>query len=187
MDRLKGKETIMRLTHFRMRLAGVLGAAAILALSAVTAQAQTRYDRQTTREILSRMHHVNQMEIRLGTLAMTKGRDPDVRDFGRQLRNDHIRNDRQVVNLASRENVRLYFIGMNPHERQVSRRLRRAWGHEFDRAFLNAMAQGHTQVIQMMRQAHRDVRDPEVRRFIGNTLPALREHRNMARSFQDQL
>jgi putative membrane protein len=177
----------MRLTHFRTRIAGVLGAAAILAISAGTAQAQTRFDRQMTRQVLSRMHHVNQMEIRLGTLAMAKGRTSDVRYFGRQLRDEHIRNDRQVVNLASREGVRLYAIGMNPHERQVSRRLRLARGHEFDREFLNAMARGHTQVIQEMRQAHRDVRDPEVRRFIGNTLPALREHRNMARSFQDQL
>jgi len=150
------------------------------------AQAQYRND-PASRQVLSRMHHVNQMEIRLGELAMQKGRSQEVRDYGRTLRNDHQMSDRRVTNLAAREGIDLYRIAPSAHDRMVSRRLQRARGHAFDREFLNAMANGHAQVITELTRARRNVRNPEVRRLIGSTLPALREHRNMARDFQGQM
>lgn len=133
------------------------------------------------------MHHVNQMEIRLGELAMQKGRSQDVRNFGRRLRNDHQMADRRVTNLAAREGIRLVNPPMTRHERTVNRRLRYARGHQFDREFMDAMADGHTQTIQDLSQARRDLRDPQVRRLVGNTLPALRHHRKMAREIQQNL
>lgn len=158
-----------------------------LALLAGGAQGATRYDRQMTRQVLSKMHHVNQMEIRLGELAMQKGRSQDVRNFGRRLRNDHQMADRRVTNLAAREGIRLVNPPMTRHERTVNRRLRYARGHQFDREFMDAMADGHTQTIQDLSQARRDLRDPQVRRLVGNTLPALRHHRKMAREIQQNL
>jgi putative membrane protein len=162
-------------------------AALTLALLAVGAQGATRYDRQMTRQVLSKMHHVNQMEIRMGEMAMQKGRSQDVRDFGRRLRNDHQMADRRVTRLAAREGIRLVNPPMTPHERSVHRRLRHARGDRFDREFMNAMASGHTQTIQDLAQARRELRDPQVRRLVGNTLPAMRQHRNMAREIQQNL
>jgi putative membrane protein len=162
-------------------------AALTLALLSVGAQGATRYDRQMTRQVLSKMHHVNQMEIRMGELAMQKGRSQDVRDFGRRLRNDHQMADRRVTRLAAREGIRLMNPPMTPHERSVHRRLRRAHGDRFDREFMSAMASGHTQTIQDLAQARRELRDPQVRRLVGNTLPAMRQHRNMAREIQQNL
>jgi putative membrane protein len=164
----------------------VLSAALLLGFAA-QAQAQTGYDRRMTRDVLSKLHHVNQMEIRLGTLAMAKGQSQEVRSYGRRLRNDHTRNDRQVMRLADREGIELRVIAPDAHERALSRRLRNARGYAFDSEFLNAMAQGHAQVLQEMREAHRNLRDPEVRRLIGDTLPALRSHRNMAREYRSQI
>jgi putative membrane protein len=162
-------------------------AALTLTLLAVGAQGATRYDRQMTRQVLSKMHHVNQMEIRMGEMAMQKGRSQDVRDFGRRLRNDHQMADRRVTRLAAREGIRLVNPPMTPHERSVHRRLRHARGDRFDREFMNAMASGHTQTIQDLAQARRELRDPQVRRLVGNTLPAMRQHRNMAREIQQNL
>jgi putative membrane protein len=177
----------MKLLVPRIRGLSVLFAVAILAASAVAAHGATRYDRHMTQQVLSKMHHVNQMEIRMGELAMQKGRSQDVRNFGRRLRNDHQMADRRVTNLAAREGIRLVNRPMTPHERSVHRRLRHARGDRFDREFMNDMASGHTQTIQDLAQARRELRDPQVRRLVGNTLPALRQHRNMAREIQQNL
>lgn len=177
----------MKLSIPRMRGASVLFAVAILAISAVAASGATRYDRQMTRQVLSKMHHVNQMEIRMGDLAMRKAQDPAVRDFGRSLRNDHQMSDRRVTSLAAQKGIRLMNPAPSPHERTMARRLRDARGHQFDRTFMTAMEDGHTQTIQELSQARRNLHDPATRRLVGNTLPALRHHRNMARQIHDQL
>jgi len=177
----------MRLSIIRIRGAGLLLAALTLVAGITTAEAQTRADRRIARNVLSKMHHVNQMEVRLGTLAMRKGQSAQVREYGRRLRIDHRMSDRRVVALASREGIGLRAVPSTLEERRTERRLRYARGDAFDRAFLDAMARGHTQVIQELRQARRDMRYPEVEQLIGNTLPALRQHRNMARDFEDQL
>lgn len=69
----------------------------------------------------------------------------------------------------------------------MHRRLQAAHGFRFDREFLSAMASGHTDAMQELRQARRNARDPQLIRLISNTLPAMRHHRNMARQYQDQI
>src|SRR5204862_225533 len=58
-------------------------------------------------DVLTKLHHANQMEIEAGKLAQTKGESKAVKTFGKTLVSDHTAADKQVVALAKQLKVDL--------------------------------------------------------------------------------
>jgi len=55
-------------------------------------------------------------------------------------------------------------------------------GTEFDKAFVRMAIKDHKKDISEFEQARTDVNDPEIRAFIDETLPKLRQHLQLAQS-----
>lgn len=149
-------------------------------------------EKQMETKVLSKMHHVNQMEIKAGQMAMEKGQSSDVRAYGRRLRNDHQFADKKVTELAKAEGIKL--MEPNPttpeekqqaqEEKQMMEKLQMAQGGEFDTAFLKAMEKGHTKAIETLTQAHEKLQDPQVRGLVAKLIPILKQHLQLARNLE---
>jgi predicted outer membrane protein len=63
--------------------------------------------------VLMKMHRTNQLEIRVGKLAQSRGSTAKVRSFGATLVKDHTANDQKVVALAKKLGVSLTRDGMD--------------------------------------------------------------------------
>ena len=154
----------------------------------------TPAEKQMDAMVLSKMHQVNQLEIKMGELAMKKAQSKEVQAYGRRLRNDHQLGDRLVTQLAEREGLTLADPKpQTPEQEQkaqkqkmMSEKLESLEGPEFDKTFLNAMEQGHTQAIQMLAQAHEKLKDPQVWGLVGKMLPILEQHLQLAKDLENK-
>src|SRR5689334_19257837 len=121
---------------------------AALALSASIAYAQSG---PTDPQIAAIVVAANQVDIDAGKLAESKGSNPDVKAFGKQMVTDHTGVNKQAVALVTRLKVK-------PEENDTSRSLKEGGeknmaklkglkGAEFDRAYIDNEVTYHQAVL----------------------------------------
>lgn len=143
--------------------------------------------------ILSRIHEANRQEIRLGRLAMDRAGSDRVRDYARQLVEDHRRSDERLTDLAQRKGIDLSapgtFAGDRPgsDDEGQADELRNAHGREFDRQFVRTMERTHERLIAQLQRASDRIQDPDIRQFVDHTTAHLQEHRQRAEDLRRDL
>lgn len=146
-------------------------------------------------QILSKMHHVNQIEINVGKLTEQKSDDPEVKRYGRCLVRDHELGDRKVAMVAKQLNLTLMTPQpQTPEEHQEMQmqmqmvdKLKTLSGKAFDNTFLPAMVQGHIEAITMLKNAEGKLPEQSpVRMLISKLLPILEQHQQLAEDLQKQ-
>ena len=142
-----------------------------------------------TAAVLASLHAENQMEMQFGDLASTRAKSADLKEFGEKLYKDHIDADQKVKDLASKKGIDLKKVPppSDPREaehqqqqKQALTRLSGLSGDQFDQEFRKVMASGHQHTINTLNQAKSDTQDQDLERLLGELLPVLKEHRNIA-------
>jgi putative membrane protein len=162
--------------------------AAALALVPAFARADDMHSKKLTdAEVLQKLHHINQEEIKVGNLAQQKGASTVATDFASTLVRDHTRADQDVTALASKMNVDLNATKMHAehqdkkavHENKMDQ-LQKLSGKDFDRAFGQMMVNGHRHAIEMVKDARGTVQSVELKSMLDKLLPTLQTHEDMA-------
>ena len=150
-------------------------------------QIQDPNKRALDTQILSELHHTNQMEIQAGEMALQRSQNADVRDFAGQLVQDHQAADSKVIQMANQQGVTLTMPepttedgrrALEEHQASLSQ-LASLQGNDFDRNFLKAMVEGHRYAISDLTAAEGKSSQAE-RDLISQVLPAIRDHRRIA-------
>ena len=185
-----------------MRVTTTLSIAALAALLAAGAAAQTRSSgpepqnqsivtpeasqqaaREAARgnknpahiEFLVEALRTSLAETRMGELAAQQSYDPSVRDYGTKLRSDHTAHASEIERLLEPLGVT---IPTEPSAEALAQQaaLTRLSGEEFDAAFVQAMIWSHTEAIEKYgAQTHANP-DRSLHDFAARSLPMLREH-----------
>jgi putative membrane protein len=139
------------------------------------------------KELLPKLHHVNEEEINAGQLAQQKGSSSDVKKYGKMLVTDHTKADKDLQTLAGKLNIDLTAMKMDTksqgkHEDKQHKmdQLQTMTGKDFDRAFLQMMVNGHQRVIGVVKASRDDAR-PEAQAFLDKQLPVLQKHLDTAK------
>ena len=140
----------------------------------------------TDDQVLRKLHHVNQEEIKAGQLAQQKGSMREVKEYGATLVRDHTKGDENVKTLASKMNVDIEAMKSDArhqekkqvHENKMDQ-LQKMSGKEFDRGFAQMMVNGHREAIDMVKDARGNAK-PELKSFLERLLPVLQKHQDMA-------
>ena len=186
----------MKRCAWKFPRAAAVGLAVFVGAFALTGRSAAKAgDEPTAVHVLSQMHHINQMEMDMGRMAMERGHSKAVRNFGKRLQRDHQANDKKVMELAQRERVTLEMgPPQTPEEQEhaaeeakTQQDLQAAQGADFDRAFLQAMERGHADAAAMLTQAHDQIHDEDVRHLVAATIPTVEKHRKMAQDAESKL
>ena len=167
--------------------------AAALALVPAFARADDMHSKKLTdAEVLQKLHHINQEEIKVGNLAQQKGASTVATDFASTLVRDHTRADQDVTALASKMNVDLNAMAKmhDDHhaEHQAKKevkenkmdQLQQMSGKDFDRAFAQMMVNGHRHAIELVKDARGTVQSVELKSLLDKLLPTLQSHEDTA-------
>lgn len=145
------------------------------------------------KELLPKLHHVNQEEIKAGQLAQQKGSSSDVKSYGQMLVKDHQKADQELTTIAKKVNVDLTAMmtdTKSQEKREVKQhkmdQLQSLTGKEFDRGFAQMMVNGHQHVIDLIKASRDDV-SPDVKSFLDKTLPVLQKHLDMAKDILNKV
>jgi putative membrane protein len=139
--------------------------------------------------VVSKLHHINQMEIDAGKLAQDKGQSKQVRDFGARLVKDHQAADKKLMAYADKKGIDANAMPPAGNDQEAKDqdkmdRLRNLSGAEFDNQFASTMAEGHQKAIDLVQTSKDTVSDTQLRTMLTQLLPTLQKHEHMAQAVQ---
>jgi putative membrane protein len=191
---------------------GLLGASAVVALfAALAAQAQSTSqggstDKQGTsvqsntasgtgmaaplarsdRKIVMNLAQLNMTEVEAGKLAQSKSQNEQVKNFAKQMIDDHGKALSEVQQLAQAKGVTLPTELDRAHKAKVDK-LAALSGEAFDHAYLaKAGVDDHRKAHAMLNSAKSRAKDPELKALAARILPTVDQHLNSATQLHSQ-
>jgi putative membrane protein len=126
-------------------------------------------------------------EVELGRLAQEKGTNPQVREFGEMMVQDHTQAGSELKQIASKHNIDMPPPADRDEHNALQERLRKATGAEFDREYINAMVDEHEKAVSDVEDKAEGSDNPEVKQWAAKTLPTLKQHLERAKQLQETL
>ena len=96
---------------------------------------------------------------------------------------DHSAANEKVKTLAAQRNVTLPMAVSDESQKDIDDCSKKT-GREFDKAYISDMVKKHQATIDMFEDAANKSNDADVKTFINNTLPKVREHLDSAKAIQ---
>ncbi|HTV40423.1 MAG TPA: DUF4142 domain-containing protein [Candidatus Sulfotelmatobacter sp.] len=148
---------------------------------------------------------INLEEIRLGEAAQTNSQDKAIRQFGKHMVRDHSRLQQRLEKVAADEGLQLpdtntFYVPVSaPEEKPATEMMEEGTpqdrllhaqldaqhlvsltGSDFDKAYADAMVNGHYAAIQKFEDASATLQDPALKKYADKGLNIIRHHYEMA-------
>jgi len=111
------------------------------------------------------------MDAQVGLLAIEKGSNATIRDFGQRMMNDHSVLLEKIKKLAIQRNITLP-DQISSRKVDVHRTLSDENGREFDRTFIKMIIADHERDLKLFKKAA-EYKDPDVSAFAKRYLPLI--------------
>ncbi len=125
-------------------------------------------------------------EIRLGKLAATRASDVDVRSFGKQMVDDHVKASDQLKAAAQQDNMTLPDV-LSAKDQATYDRLSKLSGGAFDKAYLERTLKDQEAQLKAFRKEATAGKDPNIRDFASQMVPTLQDHLDRLRMIQSKI
>jgi putative membrane protein len=124
------------------------------------------------------------LEVRLGELAQTNGASAKVKELGKMMVTDHSKANEELKSLATQKNISLPGTLSEKSQKEYDD-LAEKRGEDFDKAYADAMVDGHKKVISKFQKEADDGKDPELKSWASGKLPTLQHHLTMSEETKD--
>jgi len=114
-------------------------------------------------------------EVALGQLASEKATNAKVKSFGAMMVTDHTKANNELIEIAKKKNISLPTEPDAEHQ-QKKTDLAAKTGADFDKAYVDAMVDGHKKVASMFEDAAKNCKDADLKAFAEKTLPTIKSH-----------
>jgi putative membrane protein len=122
-------------------------------------------------------------EVELGKIAADKGQKQDVKDFGQRMVTDHGKANDDLKSVASKLNLEVPDKVNAKHQATIDK-FSKMSGDSFDSAYLKEMVKDHKTDIAEFEKAQGEVKSEDLKKFIGDTLPVMKEHLEMVQKME---
>ena len=144
-----------------------------------------RTDEETT-DFLVKAANGGMAEVSAGKLAEGKATSADVKRFAGMMVNDHTGANSQVMALAAARSVTLPAAVSEENQKDADD-LAKKTGKDFDKEYMDMQVDAHKETINLFEKAYDNSKDAEVKTFISNTLPKLKQHLDSAQAIQKMI
>jgi putative membrane protein len=117
-------------------------------------------------------------EIEVGNMALQKGTDPQVKQIAQKLVDDHTKTSTAMKEIATKKGMTVPTETDAKHK-ALATKLQGESGKDFDKDFLDANSKDHHKVVQAFEKESSDGKDPDIKQFATQFLPAIKEHTTM--------
>lgn len=125
-------------------------------------------------------------EIELSKLALTKSTNADVKATAQMMIDEHTKASEATKALAGKKNITLP-AALPEKGQDKYADLNDKTGHDFDKAYMDAMVDAHEKGIDKMEKASEKANDEEIRMWAANMLPTLRKHLDHAKMAKEKV
>ena len=125
-------------------------------------------------------------EVQMGQLAVEKATNPQVKQFGQRMIDDHKKAGDELKTIASRDRITLP-TQMNTHDKLIYDNLSLLSGTSFDNAYMYDMVKDHQTDVSEFRHESSSGSNSDLKSFASSTLPTLQEHLREAQKTETSL
>lgn len=118
--------------------------------------------------------HDNQMEIDLAGIGMNKAENANLKSFCQELQTDHTQANQQLQPIAQKYGVTEQQSVLREH--RVNKFEKESAGPQFDKKLATELLKSHEQTISKFERASTKLQEPDVKQYVDNMLPKLRQH-----------
>ena len=123
----------------------------------------------------------NMAEVELGKVATEKAMRDEVKKFGQMMVDDHTKAGDELKMIAMEKNV-TWPTETDRDHKALETKLSKLSGADFDRAYMQAMVDGHKKVAADVRKESTSGSDPDVKAWATKALPTIEGHLKQAES-----
>jgi putative membrane protein len=167
-----------------------LGGATLVLAFAVAAGAQDKDKDEkkkfTDEDFVKSVANANLAEAKLGEVGQIKGTDPRVKEFAKRMVIDHAEVSHELRSAAKVANVTVPEKMDAKHQEGVDR-FQNYKGKSFDKDFMKHIADDHKKAVELFDQATKEAKNARLKAFATQTLPVIKEHRDLAKKIYDDL
>ena len=165
-----------------MRYKAFIVGVALAVVGAATAGAQSAGDQA----FVTKLAGVAMAEVELGTLAKDKASSREVKAFGQRMIDDHTKAGNELKGLAQRKNF-AWPSALPPDAVALKDKLAKLNGAAFDRAYIDEMVKGHTEVLGVVQKEAQSGSDPDVKAWATKASSSVQAHLTHAQNQQREL
>jgi len=125
-------------------------------------------------------------EVALGKLAQTKATNPKVKSFADMMVTDHSKANDELAAIAKAKNITLPAAPDADHQKKLDD-LSKLSGKDFDKAYVDAIVDGHKKTLDLMNMAAKDCKDSELKAFAAKTAPVVQTHLDAINKIHDSM
>lgn len=117
-------------------------------------------------------------EVELGKIAAKNGKRDDVKNFGERMVKDHGKANDDLKSVASKMNIEIPDKVNAKHQAMIDK-FSKMSGESFDAAYVKDMIEDHKKDIAEFEKAQGEVKNEDLKKFITDTIPVMKEHLEM--------
>ena len=125
-------------------------------------------------------------EVNAGKMAQNKAVSPRVKEFATMMVNDHTKAGDELAALAKTKNIALPLMP-GADAKKGADDLAAKSGKDFDKAYIDAMLDGHKKAVKLFEDASQNCKDPDLKAFATKTLPTLKMHLDSVQAIHDSM
>lgn len=114
-------------------------------------------------------------EIKKGSLARSKSKNPEIVKYGDMMENDHHSVNSKLKQAAQQKGYKVS-DQLTAEAQKMHSTLDKMEGEAFDREFVNQMIADHRQAIELFKQQAANGTDQELKNLAAAALPTLETH-----------
>ena len=120
-------------------------------------------------------------EVEMGRLAQQQSTNQGVKDYGKQLVDDHTKANDDLKDVASKEGIALPTV-VNSKQRDTIDKLAKLSGAKFDKEFVKQAVDDHRNDISEFQKEANKGDNQSLRNFASSNLGTLQDHLNTAQT-----
>jgi len=125
-------------------------------------------------------------EVALGKLALTKTSNAQIKDFANMMITDHGAANTELMKIASEKNITLPTEPDSAHLKKADE-LGKLSGKDFDKAYVDAMIDGHKKTLDLMNNEAKNGADTALKAFAAKTAPTVQKHLDAINKIHDSM
>jgi len=125
-------------------------------------------------------------EVALGKLALSKSTDATIKNFATMMVTDHGKANDELAAIAKTKNITLPATIDADHQKKLDD-LAKLTRKDFDKAYVDAMVDGHKKTLDLMQDAAKNCKDADLKAFAAKTAPTVQMHLDAINKIHDAM
>jgi putative membrane protein len=125
-------------------------------------------------------------EVALGKLALTKTSNASIKKFAQMMVDDHGKANDELKEIAKKKNITLPDAVDADHQKKMDD-LDKKHGGDFDKAYVDAMIDGHKKTLDLMNKEAKDGKDADLKAFAAKVAPTVQMHLDAINKIHDRM